>query len=149
MNKLVRAIKEFALREVGGVLLDTEVLDRCIATLTPYEREILELGDSTISKELHERYLFMLWKVFNRHNDVCSRNSWFISDEDVEITTKSSITELDISYDTLVNCNNNFVFRICDIQKELLPTLTLESIADVTAAILTFDANVEQKTEEV
>lgn len=144
MNKLVRAVKDFALREVGGVLLDTDVLTTCISTLTPAERETLELGDSTFNKDQHESYMFMLWKVFNRHNDICNRSSRVISDRDIEISSKSSITELDISYSTLVNCNDNCVFRICDIQKDLLPTLTFDTIADVTAAIITFNANVDQ-----
>lgn len=147
MNKLARAVKEFAFREFGnGIIFDSDVLDVAIKTLTPDEVETLELGDSDTDEDQHEAYTFMLWKVFNRHNDICSRYSKVISDKDIEISPKSSITELNIEYKTLCNCVDNYILRICDVDKNILPSLTLHTISDITAAIIEFNINADEES---
>lgn len=145
MQKLIKEVRDFMSKEYYGLEFDTDVLTISINTLLPVEREILENGDSDANKEQHESYMFMVNKVFNRHNDLCSRRSIQLDDETIEITDRSSITELDITYATLVNCNHSDIFHIQDIQKEILSTLTLEAIADVTAAIIIFNAEHVEK----
>ena len=118
---------------------DSEILDICVTNLSPHELKIAEMGweECIESEALNTQFVFIMNKLFNRHNDIASRYTR-IEDGELVITERSSITELDISMSTLKNCNASCVFHINDVEKEILPSLTFESIAELTNAILTF-----------
>ena len=80
--------------------------------------------------------------MFNRHNDVCKGNTAIVKTKGnyvVEITPQSSISELVIGPETLRDCNKADIYLIEDVNKEVLPTLSFEAIADLTSAILRAD----------
>ena len=145
LKKMIMAIKAYVVSEIGADTTDTDTLEIVINSLTPDERNTLLLGDSLSNPNVHEAYMFVVKKCFNRHNDICSRRTVIQDDGTIRVSKRSAITELDISYKTLVNCNNNCFFRIEDINKSILPSLTLESIADVTAAIIAYDAEIGEE----
>ena len=103
--------------------------------------EILLNGDSSTDEDQHEEFIFVVTKVFNRHNDICSGVTE-VKDGDVIISENSSITELNIELKTLRDCNRNAVYHISDISKEILPALSFEAIADVTGAVIAMGTNV-------
>lgn len=135
MRKEVKVVRDYWLSVSPLFNLDTDVLVTCINSLETVEREILLNGDSVTDDEQHEEFNFVATKVFNRHNDVCS-GATKIEGDDVLITEDSSITELNIELKTLRDCNRNAVYKIRDISKEVLPSLSFEAIADVTSAVI-------------
>lgn len=139
MRKEVKVVRDYWTNLSPAFSIDPIVLNESVDTLETVEREILLNGDSDTDKEQHEEFLFVVNKVFNRHNDICSGASGVDADGGFVCTTKSSITELNISFSTLVDCNRNAIYHINDVSKEALPTLSFEAIADVTAALIAME----------
>ncbi len=140
MKKNVKEVYDYWTSKRYNFSFDSEILDACVNNLTPRELAVLDRGRETCedSEALKEEFTYLMYKVFNRHNDIASRYSYIDEDGELVISERSSITELDISLETMKNCNQSCVYHIVDIQKETLPSLTFEAIAEVTAAILTF-----------
>lgn len=139
MKLEVKNVKDYWTAQSSNFQLDSEILSDCVSALTDAECAVLTTGDAT-----DEAFVFLVNKVFNRHNDVCNGVT-VISDGAVEISSESSITELEISLDTLINCNRNCIYHIADVNKEILPALTFEAIAELTAAIITCDAGASEE----
>lgn len=139
MNKLIKDVKSYWEKKSQFFILDTDILTSCIETLTDDERDILRSFNS-------DMYDFVQAKVFNRHNDISSGATALNDDNTITITEKSSITELEITPDTLTACNKGCIFHICDIDKELLPTMSFETIADLTTAIIVYNAKSEMES---
>lgn len=145
MKKEIKVVRDYWKKRSEAFILDTDVLTLCIETLSDTEKAVL-LNHSEDCTEHTPEFIFVVNKVFNRHNDVCCGVTTFEEIKGgyrIDITVASSITELDISLETLKNCNDNYIFHIQDISKEILPTLTLEAIADVTAAVITYNNNTD------
>ncbi len=141
MRKNAREVREYWSSKHYNFVLDAELLDASIGALTPQEIKILDKGrdECMQSEALTEQWLFLMYKIFNRHNDLASRYSTIDENGELCITSNSAITELDISYDTMRNCNASLIYKISDVTKGALPSLTFEAIAEVTAAILNFN----------
>lgn len=141
MANYMREIREYWEGKRYRFTLDAELLDISLKALDPQELAILQKGRDICksSEALSEAWEFLAYKVFNRHNDIASRYTILGDDGELTITQDSAITELDISLATMKNCNQSCVYKISDICKDILPTLTFESIAEVTAAILAFN----------
>lgn len=139
MRKAVKEFYEYWSGKRYNFIFDSELLDTCVKYLLPHELKIVEMGWETCleSEALNTQFVFLMNKLFNRHNDLASRYTR-IEDDELFITERSSITELDISMSTYKNCNASCIYHIEDVQKDLLPSLTFESIAELTNAILTF-----------
>lgn len=143
MNRIAKEIRDYWDDQLPCFQWDSEILDLVSRTLTPEETEVLTKGrDACQAAEgkTWEQYLFTITKAFNRHNDIVCHYTTVGPGETLLCTSRSSITELNINISTLVNCNRNCVYHINDIEKTMLPRLTLESIADVTAAIIVYNA---------
>lgn len=142
MNSISKEIKDYWYQQSPYFSWDSEVLNGVVDSLTETERDILKQGWEAVKSSgdavLEETYLFTVHKAFNRHNDIICGYSYAEGGE-VICTAKSSITELDISPTTLRECNKNAFYHVNDIEKKLLPTLSFEAIADVTAAILLYN----------
>lgn len=141
MANYMREIREYWEGKRYRFTLDAELLDISLKALDPQEVAILQKGRAVCeeSEALAEAWEFLAYKVFNRHNDIASRYTILGDDGELTVTEESAITELDISLGTMKNCNQSCVYKISDIRKDILPTLTFESIAEVTAAILAFN----------
>lgn len=139
MKKTVKEFYDYWNGKRLNFVFDSEILDVCVTHLLPHELKIVELGweECVESEALNVQFTFLMNKIFNRHNDIASRYTRVENDELV-ITPRSSITELDISMSTYKNCNASCIYHIEDVQKDILPSLTFESIAELTGAILTF-----------
>lgn len=142
MNIVAKEIKDYWMRQSNSFQWDAETLDIVSKTLSPEEVAILEKGRDKCFAEgtaTKERYIFVVNKAFNRHNDIICQYTTVGSDGTLHVTERSSITELDIRVSTLVNCNRNCVYHICDFEMSLLPQLTLESVADLSNAIVMYN----------
>lgn len=141
MKKNVKEVYDYWTSKRYNFVFDSELLDACVNNLSAHETSILEKGKFACeeSEALGEEFEFLMYKIFNRHNDIACRYSSIDGNGELVISEKSSITELDISLETMRNCNESCVYHIDDIQKDILPSLTFEAIAEVTAAILTFN----------
>lgn len=141
MRKNAREVREYWSAKRYNFILDAELLDTAVSCLTPEELKVLDTGRDRCmeSEALSEWHTYLMYKVFNRHNDLACGYSRIDTDGELVITENSSITELDISLATMRNCNESLIYRICDIAKEALPSLTFEAIAEVTAAVLAFN----------
>lgn len=138
MKPEVKCVRDFWSKKVQGCTIDTDVLSDCVSALTLEERALLRLYAGQ-EQEPKAEVAFLLSKVFNRHNDVCAGRTAIVKTKGnsvVEITSQSSISELAIGLDTLKNCNSAGIYLIEDVNKEVLPTLSFEAIADLTSAIL-------------
>lgn len=144
MDSISKEIKDYWYQQSPYFLWDAETLKETVDTLTDLERDVLSFGwdalknrpDTDSDRSL---YLFTVHKAFNRHNDIICQNTMVV-DGEIICTAKSSITELDISPATLIECNKNAFYHVEDIEKEQLPFLSLDAIADVTAAIILYNA---------
>lgn len=140
MNKVASEVRAYWEKVSPQFIFDPEVLEDCVNSL--YESELAVLSKGSVAAKENgsdwEDYRFVMAKVFNRHNDVCG-NSTVIEDGVAVISKRSCITELDISLDTLTNCNQSCIYHIEDVNKPALIGLTFEAIADVTAAIIQYD----------
>lgn len=142
MNAVAKEIKEYWDRQSQHFSWDAETLDFVSQTLSKDEQDVLLKGRAWCHAdggELWDEYLFAVTKAFNRHNDIICHYTTVDDDGSIIISKRSSITELGIKVSTLVNCNRNGVYHIGDIEKTQLPRLTLESIANVTAAIIVYN----------
>lgn len=141
MNKIAKEIKDYWFEQSPYFRLDTDVLDSIIPTLSTDETLILNRGkDVCLKSSALDRgaYLYAVNKAFNRHNDIISGYT-VIEDNSVLCSEKSSITELDISIETLISCNKHCIYHVCDVEKEMLPSLPFETIADLTGAIISYN----------
>ena len=140
MNKLNKEVMEYWHRRNACYIFDPETLDLAVSTLTEEEKLILGKGVDTckLDPDLRSRFMFVANKAFNRHNDIISGYT-ILEDDEISCTEKSSITELQISPETLVDCNRNCIYHIADVEKTILPSLSLEAIADLTAAIILYN----------
>lgn len=141
MNKIAKEIKDYWFEQSHYFMLDTEVLDAIIPTLSTDETLILNKGRDACfkSSELEKAaYQYAVSKAFNRHNDVISGYT-VIDGDAVLCSEKSSITELDISIETLISCNKHCIYHVCDVEKDILPSLPFEAIADLTGAIISYN----------
>lgn len=143
MNKIAKEIRDYWNEQSPYFTFDVETLDAIVPTLSEDETLILQKGrecclkgDNQLNKD---SYLYAVHKAFNRHNDVICGYT-VLEGSSVICSEKSSITELDISIDTLRNCNKNCLYHVSDVEKEILPSLTLDAIADLTAAIISYNA---------
>lgn len=142
MNQIAKEIRDYWNTLSPYFTFDVETLDSLVPTLTKDETLILQKGYDACCKEAgidKDTYLYAVHKAFNRHNDIICGYT-IIEDGTVICSEKSSITELDISIETLRNCNKNCIYHVCDVEKTILPTLTLDAIADLTAAIIEYNA---------
>ncbi|MCM1215108.1 MAG: hypothetical protein NC548_11380 [Lachnospiraceae bacterium] len=141
MKPVVKHVKDYWKRHMPLLNIDTDTMSDCVAALTMEERATIAAWNPFTDP--NEEVAFLLSKVLNRHNDVCAGSTAIVNDKGnyvVEITAQSSISELDISLSTLRGCNRACIYHIEDIDKEILPTLSFEAIADLTSAILVADS---------
>lgn len=142
MNQIAKEIKDYWHTQSPYLSFDAEILDAIVGTLSEDETLILQRGKKACydaGETEWNTYLFAVNKAFNRHNDVICGYT-VVEDGDVICSEKSSITELDISPTTLKNCNKNYIYHVNDIEKDILPSLSLDAIADLTAAIVEYNA---------
>lgn len=143
MKANAKEIKDYWGRQSPNYQWDAETLDFVVDTLSDAEREVLNMGYDVCKKcgdTTWETYILTVSKAFNRHNDLLCR--YTTADENGNLTTSlnSSITELDINVRTLTNCNRAYIYHINDFSKSLLPKLPLETIADLTTALVKYNA---------
>ena len=142
MNTVAKEIKDYWMRQSASFSWDAETLDLVSKTLDPEEIALLEQGRDAcfaVGGETKERYIFAVNKAFNRHNDIISHYTEVDENNKLHVTARSSITELDIRVSTLINCNRNCIYHICDFETTLLPSMTLDAIADLTNAIVMYN----------
>lgn len=140
MKPIVKRVRDYWKRQMPLLSIDTDVMSDCVAALTMEERAQINLWDGLTEPD--GDLAFVLSKVLNRHNDVCCGSTVIVNDRGnyvVEITPKTSISELDISLQTLRDCNKACIYHVEDIDKEILPTLSFEAIAELTGAIIAAD----------
>lgn len=140
MKPIVKRVKDYWKRQMPLLSIDTEVMSDCVVALTMEEQARISMWNGV--SEPDDDLSFILSKVFNRHNDVCAGTTTIASDKGnyvVEITAQSSISELNISLKTLRDCNRACIYHVEDIDKEILPTLSFEAIAELTGAIIEAD----------
>ena len=146
MNSVAKEIKEYWSRKSRNFQFDSETLDIVSKTMTPDEEELLHSGEDlcrSIGGDTWDKYLFTVNKSFNRHNDIVCRYTTVSPDGQLFITNHSSITELPIKVGTLAACNKNCIYHICDFEKDLLQSLSLAAIADLTSAIVVYNSEHE------
>lgn len=131
MNKIARLVKEYWDKKSQYFSWDPETLDTVVSTLTDEEVE-------TIGSSGPEAKSFVMRKIFNRHNDLITGGT-VLTEDGILCSEKACITELNIRVETLDDCNKHCIYHIEDIEKEILPGLSLESIADLTAAIIEYN----------
>lgn len=146
MNKVAKEVRDYWLSQNGYFQLDSEILGLTVESLSEAEKMILGKGKDACraaDDRTWQEYLFVVNKAFNRHNDLIT-GATTIDGTDLIITKKSSISELDISLNTLITCNRACIYHIEDVDKKLLPKLSFEAIADVTAAIIEYNNSLKE-----
>lgn len=142
MNSVAKEIKDYWTKQSASFSWDAETLDLVAKSLSPEETEVLSKGrDACFAEDgvVKERYLFAVNKAFNRHNDIICGYTGVADDGSLLVTERSSITELNIRIGTLINCNRNCVYHIRDFETTILPSMTLDAIANLTNAILEYN----------
>jgi len=141
MNSIAKEIKNYWFEQSPYFMLDSEVLETITKTLSKDETLLLSRGFEDCCKDEKSKlaYIFTVNKAFNRHNDIIT-GATIIEDETILCSEKSSITELDITLETLKDCNKHCIYHVEDVEKDLLPGLSLEAIADLTAAIISYNS---------
>jgi hypothetical protein len=141
MNKIAQEIRNYWFTQSPFFILEPDVLDKVVQSLTDEEKKTILTGDEgkpTGDQASQDAYLFAVHKAFNRHNDIIT-GATTVNNGTVLCTEKACITELDISAETLKDCNKHCIYHICDVEKDILPGLSLEAIADLTAAIISYN----------
>lgn len=137
MNVYATAVKDFYAKQSPLYEFDSVILNEVIESLTDSEKAKLKHLANSLDAAEDLDVLFVVTKVFNRHNDVWSGYTK-IENDDIIISDNSSITELEIEPTTLIDCNRNCIYKIKDVESRYLPVLSLEAIADLTAEIVKF-----------
>lgn len=145
MNAKTKAVRDYWKNKNELFRIDTEILTACVGTITTEE-------DATLEKyvrngEVNDAVILLMHKLFNRHNDVSCGITVINEDNSVTISDASCLTELDITLDTLKDCNKHYMYHIDDITKDMLTTITFETIAEVTAAVLRYNASINKQGE--
>ena len=137
MSKFEKVVRDYWSEQSNFFTLDPEVLNVCIDSLSDEERNLLVKDNRNQSEE--ELFEFLQKKIFNRHNDICDGSTTVNDDGTIVVSSRSSITELDITLSTLNACNKGCIYHICDIEKSILPSMSFETIADLSSAIIIFN----------
>lgn len=151
MNALAKSVRDYWCAGFRRTILDPEVLQICIDNLEPYEIDLLEKGVAVCAESdaLKESFDFLLKKIRNRHNDISSRCTLVDEDDGTLLFSNSTcVSELQIHPDTYDECVEHSLTRIRDITKEALVLLSFNAIADVTAALVLWNATVDLAEEE-
>lgn len=127
MTRLATAVRDYWRGVSSLITLEPTVLQEAIDALEIYEKKLLD----SHRKDSRE---FMMHKVFNRHNDICDGNT-VVEFCDAIITTRSAISELDISLSTLLDCNKNGIYKIEDLTSESIKKLRPDSMREVDEAL--------------
>lgn len=134
MNKIAKEIRDYWSRQSQYFMWDSEVLDAIIPTLP--QSDIDALTNDPDGKS--EQYWIAVNRAFNRHNDViCGYTT--IREDGALCSAKSAITELDVSYATIRECNKHGVYHIKDIEDDIPDGLSLDAAAELTAAIISYN----------
>lgn len=139
MRPEVKVVRDFWLKRNPYFNLDTDVLALCVESLK--DDEIAVLSRSNVGTD-DDDFIFVVNKVFNRHNDVCAGATEIEKQPNryvIKITSKSCITELDLSWATIQDCNANYIYHIEDIDREALPSLSFSTLCQLCGAIVDAD----------
>lgn len=136
MKAITMKVRDYFLGKSNLLNIDSEMLEKAIESLTDEEYAILNSNDDPAYKP----YNFILHKVFYRHNDLCAGHSDIDDDGEIICSAQSGVTELDISMETYEACYAAGYLHIEDIDKEDFSGFSFEVIADLTAAIIKFEA---------
>lgn len=137
MNKYAKAVKDYFQKQSPLYRFDSEILELSVNTMSDTERALLASTIDDPDVETDPVVMFALYKAFNRHNDLYS-HATVIDGNDIIISDNTSITELNISPQTFIDCSKNCIYKIKDVEAQYLPVLPLESIADLTNEIVLF-----------
>ena len=135
---LVKIVRDYISQTLWGVQLDPIVTNSCVDNITEDEKELLTMSPTRVrdDHEMMERYKYLMKKLHNRHNDISAHFTSVNDDGTLEFSDRSCITELDILPSTYQECTTFSITRIRDATKEALMLLSLESIADLTQALI-------------
>lgn len=150
MNDLARSVRDYWCSGRKRTVLDPVVLQTCIDNLEPYERQLLEKGVAVCaeSDSLRESFDFLLIKIRNRHYDISSQCTIVDEDGHITYTDRSCVSELEIHPNTYGELVEHSLTRIRDVTKEALVLLSLDAIADVTAALVLWYTSHDTDSEE-
>lgn len=143
MNEM-KFVKEYWNQQSKYYIWDDYVLRVSIESLDEDERNLITKDVATLSPDDQNRYHFIMYRIFNRHFDVINGRTEIMMDDDGKkyavYTKKSSLTELDISYSTFVNCYQSAIFKIEDIERPMVSTMTLESTIEIMKLLMAMGA---------
>ena len=144
MKAITMKVRDYFLGKSNLLNIDSEMLEKAIESLTEEEYAILSSNDDPAYKP----YDFILHKVFYRHNDLCAGHSDVDEDGSIICSAQSGVTELGISMETYEACYAAGYLHIEDIDKEDFSDFSFEVIADLTAAIIKFEAEHQVMLED-
>lgn len=136
MKAITMKVRDYFLSKSNLLNIDSVMLEKAIESLSEEDYAVLNSNDDPEFKP----YNFVLHKVFYRHNDLCAGHSDIDDDGTIICSAQSGVTELDISMDTYDACYAAGYLHIEDIDKEDFSGFSFEVIADLTAAIIKFEA---------
>lgn len=137
---LCKLISDYWRRQSPSIELDPQTLDWVVKSLTDEEREVLETGYGNLGHYERKAFIFTLYKVRNRVVDIQKGVTQMGENFEVITSQDSSITELDISLDTMNNCNQCLIYKLNDIVGDYIAGLELEAIAEVTGQVIIWNA---------
>lgn len=115
----------------AGTIPTEDVYDALVDGLPEEEQELCEAPE-----EVNVERFVVFMKIVMRYNDALNGNTDLSHEDMLYITQKSSLTELPINYNTLVEAWANNVYTISDALSVMLgDNASDEFSADIAAAI--------------
>lgn len=137
MSNIENEIINYCKIRSGNVEISTDVLHKVISTLNHAERLVINAGYDNACKvpDFKSMYLLFLERAVNRCFDIINKRTAVLGKE-IAPTVESSITELDLEYNTYRECLDSGITRLKDIKHDNMSKLSLKSIAEVTGSLL-------------
>lgn len=140
MNSICKSVKEYWSRGLVTYKFDPHVLQDVIDSLNSAEAKLLTKGEEVCeaSDTLKNSFALLMKKILNRHNDVVCGATTIGEDGEITVSPRSCITELDIQLNTVTECEKVGMLRIGDVVLSKIVDMTLETVADLSVAMLLF-----------
>lgn len=121
----------------GGAEVSAEVLHKVIASLNHAERLVINAGYDNAAKvpDFKSMYLLITERAVNRCFDIINKRTTVVG-KDIVLSSESSITELDLEYNTYRECLDIGITRLKDVTSDTMSKLSLKSIAEVSGSLV-------------
>lgn len=138
MKTVCKKVRDYFNQKSNLLNIDAQALQKAVNSLSYVEQQLIEHSDIEHLTAMED---FIFHKAFYRQNDICAGCTDFDDEGNIILSAQSAITELEITLETYQELHELGCIEIDDVKKDEFPQLSLESLADLTAAILKFETN--------